>query len=237
MRANPVFREGIQVYFLEGQGFIVYFYLLVILAPIEFLTLFLPSLDPQVWMGPANLFKVASIAALLLVVYFALRIANQEFVPWRFVTLRRRIQQEGVGIGDVALAQLALLSLHALALIALAGPLVVWAGAITRTPVPTILVVFLLIFFYALSYGVWGLMALAQWEHRLESRQVFVRGFLFSLILVSALVYLPLNPIAFLLSYLERRPTAAPAHLLFHLLLLGGGLCLYRWVLRKEAYH
>ena len=235
MRANPVLREGVQVYLVEGEGFIVYFYLLVILAPIEFLTLFLPSLDPQAWMGPANLFKVASVAALLLVLYFSLRIANQEFVPWRFLTLRRWLQQEGVGMAQIAAAQIVLLALHVALLITLAGPFLLWAGAITRTPVPSMLIVFLLIFFYGLSYGVWGLAALALWEHRLETRQVFIRAFLFCLIVLSGLLYLPLNPVAFVLAYLERRPPAAPVHLLFHSLLLASGLLVYRWGLRREA--
>src|SRR3989338_3083732 len=87
MRTNPLFQEGIQVYLVEGHGFAAYFYLLLFLASLEFLTLFLPSLDPQAWMGPANLFKVSSVAALMLVIYFTLRIANQEFVPWRFISL------------------------------------------------------------------------------------------------------------------------------------------------------
>ena len=34
---DPVFREGIQVYLEEGQGFMVYFFYLVILAILQFL--------------------------------------------------------------------------------------------------------------------------------------------------------------------------------------------------------
>ena len=45
-------------FFLEGHGFAVYFYLLIILAPVVFLSLYLPSLDTQMWSGSANLFKV-----------------------------------------------------------------------------------------------------------------------------------------------------------------------------------
>src|SRR3990172_2079371 len=70
MRTNPLFQEGIQVYLVEGHGFVAYFYLLLFLASLEFLTLFLPSLDPQAWMGPANLFKASSVAALMLVISF-----------------------------------------------------------------------------------------------------------------------------------------------------------------------
>jgi len=90
MKPNPVLREGIQIYLWEGQGIPAYGHFLLILAPIEFLTLFLPSLDPQVWTGAANLFKVSSVVALLLMVYLGLRIANREFVPWRFLPLLLR---------------------------------------------------------------------------------------------------------------------------------------------------
>ena len=56
---NPVFIEGVQIYLAEGQGFTVYLTYLVILAALQFLILFLPTLDPQGWMGSANLFKLS----------------------------------------------------------------------------------------------------------------------------------------------------------------------------------
>jgi len=90
MTKNPVFREGIRVYILEGHGIPAYIYVLILLAPIEFLSIFLRSFDPQAWMGPANLFKIVSAAAMLLIVFFGLRVVNQEFVPWKF---RRRPEQ------------------------------------------------------------------------------------------------------------------------------------------------
>jgi len=68
VKANPVLHEGLQVYWIEGHAFVPYACVLALLAPIEFLTLFLPSLDPQAWMGPANLFKASSIAALILII-------------------------------------------------------------------------------------------------------------------------------------------------------------------------
>ena len=37
MSENPVWRESMEIYFAEGHGFAVYFYLLIILAPVEFL--------------------------------------------------------------------------------------------------------------------------------------------------------------------------------------------------------
>ena len=39
MRDNPVLSESLEVFFGEGHGFAVYFYLLIILAPVEFLSL------------------------------------------------------------------------------------------------------------------------------------------------------------------------------------------------------
>jgi hypothetical protein len=62
---------------------------------------------------------------------------------------------------------------------------------------------------------------------------------------VSALFYLPVNPVAFLLAYLGRQELASlgiagwkiPAsvvHVGFHLLIGGTGLIAYRWALRRE---
>src|SRR5437016_95679 len=140
MRDNPVLSESLEVFFGEGHGFAVYFYLLIILAPVEFL----------------------------------------------------------------------------------------------------------LLFFYALSYSVWGLVTLVLWERRFETRQVFIRCFFFSLVLLSALVYLPLNPVAFLLAYLGRqelepltlvglRWSATAIHFAFHLCLGGLGLTAYLWALKREV--
>ena len=84
MSENPVWRESMEIYFAEGHGFAVYFYLLIILAPVEFLSLYIPSLDAQMWSGSASLFKVTAVTTLVLVVYFSLRVANQEFAHWRF---------------------------------------------------------------------------------------------------------------------------------------------------------
>ena len=75
MIRNPIWRESIVIFFAEGHGFQVYFYLLIILAPVEFFSLYIPSLDAQMWSGSASLFKVCAVTALLLVVYFAMRVA------------------------------------------------------------------------------------------------------------------------------------------------------------------
>ncbi len=245
MKGNPIFREGLELYLIEGHGFVVYGYFLAILAVLEFLILFLPSIDPQAWVGPANLFKLSSAAALLLIVYSILRIANQEFVPWRFIALRRWFDREGLGVWDVAQGQFSLLCLHVLLLLLLSAPLLIWAAAITRAPAGLVLFTFSVLLFYSLSYGVWALAAVAVWERRMESRQVFIRCLFICLILLSALFYPPVNPLAFLVYHLERREMAslvfwgwkwpaASVHFLFHFLLLGSGLLLYGLALRKR---
>ena len=244
MKDNPVWSESIEVFFTEGHGFAVYFYLLIILAPVEFLSLYLPSLDAQMWSGSASLFRVSSVTALLLTTYFSLRVANQEFAPWRFLPIRRWIQDHALSAVSIARAQLAFLSLHVTLSIAFCAPLLIWAGAIARTPLPRIGVTLLLLLFYAFSYGVWGLVTLVLWERRGESRQVFIRCFFFTLVFVSALVYLPLNPVAFLLAYLGRQEwpplqiaglhfPATGVHFGFHLILAAAGLTAHRWALRK----
>jgi hypothetical protein len=245
MKTNPVLRESIEVFFSEGHGLPVYFYLLIILAPVEFFSLYLPSLDAQMWSGSANLFKVCAVTALLLTVYLALRVANQEFAPWRFKPVKRWVRENGLAVSAVGQGQLAFLSLHVVFSILLCIPFLIWAGAIARTPFPRMAVTFLLLFFYALSYGVWGLVTLVLWERRAESRQVFIRCFFFCLVIFSALFYLPVNPVAFVLAYLGRqelpplslagwKAPATTVHFTFHLFVASTGLAAHRWALRKD---
>ena len=245
MSDNPVLREHVAVFFDEGQGFQVYFYLLAILAPIHFLSLYLPSLDVQAWSGSAGLFKVTSVTALLLVVYFGLRVANQEFVPWRFTALRRWTVDQGVSLTTIRRAQLYFLCLHIACSLLLCAPFLIWAAAIARTSLASIAGTFFLLLFYGLTYSIWGLVSLVLWERRAENRQVFIRCFFFGLLLVSGLFYLPLNPVAYLLAYLGRqdltplslggqRLSATWVHFAFHAAIGGCGLAAHGWALRRE---
>ncbi len=245
MKMNPIFQEGARVYLIEGEALAAYFFLLVILALVESSTLFLSSYDPEIWMGTAYLFKISAVSALILTVYFGLRISNQEFVPWKFLPLKRWLNQEGISASQVAAGQLALLFLHSFLLVLFSAPLLIWAGAIARVPAGALGVTFFCLLFYSLAYGVWALAAVTFYEHRAESRQVFVRCIFISLVFLTALVYLPLNPIAFLLSYLGKKQSAwliirgwrlsAPAvHWLFQLIVLASGLFVYREALRRR---
>jgi len=246
MSKNPVWRESIVVFFVEGHGYQVYFYLLAILAPVQFLSLYVPSLDAQRWSGSASLFKVCAITLLLLVVYFSLRVANQEFASWRFKPLKHWLREQGHGAALVGQAQLAFLAAHVALSLLLCAPLLVWAGAISRTPLERVGATFLLLLFYGMIYGVWGLAALALWERRTENRQVFIRCLFVGLVILSALFYLPINPVAFLLAYLGRQELSPLAlfglgwpapwvHFTFHLLFGSAGYALHRSGLRREA--
>jgi len=246
VKDNPVWRESIEVFFGEGHGFQVYFYLLIILAPVEFFSLYIPSLDAQMWSGSASLFRVTAVTALLLIVYFSMRVANQEFAPWRFRPIKHWFGQQGQPAATIRRAQLYFLLAHIGLSLLVSAPLLVWAGAIARTPLGSIAATFLLLSFYALSYGVWGLASLALWERRVENRQIFVRCFFTGLVILSALFYLPLNPIAFLLAYLSRQDLAPLAlfgwqwpaafiHFTFHLALGASGYALQRWALQRES--
>lgn len=244
MIGNPVFRESVDIFYHEGHGFAAYLYMLIIIAPVELLSIYLPSLDAQIWSGSAGLFKVCSVTVLLLLVYFALRVANQEFAPWRFRPLARWRSDHGLPVSAIGQAQLAFLSLYIGVSILLCAPFLLWAGAISRTPPLTIAATLLLLVFYALTYGVWGLASLVFWERRVESRQVLIRSFFFGFVLLSLLIYLPLNPVAFLLFWIgtqELPPlafggwkwSATLVHFAFHLLLGGGGLIAHRWALQR----
>jgi hypothetical protein len=245
MNDNPVWRESYEIYFVEGHGLAVYFYMLIILAPVEFLALFVPSLDVQQWSGAASLFRVTAITALMLMVYFSLRVANQEFVPWRFKSLKYWLGEAGQSPAAVSRAQMLFLAAHIGLSLLLCAPLLAWAGAIARTPAVNIGLTLMLLPFYALAYGVWGLATLALWERRSESRQVFIRSFFVALVILSALFYLPLNPVAFMLALLSRqelpplellgwRWSGAAVHLGFHLLLGCAGYAMHRWALIRE---
>ena len=245
MRENPILQESLTIYFSEGHGFAPYFYLLIILAPVQFLSLYLPSLDVQMWSGSANLFKISAVTVLLLTVYLGLRVANQEFASWRFKPLKRWVHETGLSASAVHRGQLGFLLFHCLFSVFLCMPFLMWAGAIARTPLPRVLVTFVLLLFYALCYSIWGLVTLVLWERRAESRQVFIRCFFFCLVIFSVLFYLPLNPVAFLLAYLGRQELApltlagwkAPAatiHLTFHLLLGSAGVVAHRWALMRD---
>jgi len=245
MSQNPIWRESIAIYFEEGHGFQVYFYILIILAPVEFFSLYIPSLDAQIWSGSASLFKVCAVAAELLLIYFSLRVANQEFAPWRFKALRSWIRDEGQSVEIIRRGQWNFLITHVGVAWFLILPLMAWAGAIARTPLTTIAGTLLLLGFYAVSYGVWGLAALALWERRLENRQVFVRCLFTGLVVLSALFYTTINPVMFVLAFLSGQELkglflfgwplpASWIHLGYHLLLGATGYRLHRWALRRD---
>jgi hypothetical protein len=183
---------------------------------------------------------------LLLIAYFALRVANQEFAPWRFRSIRNWIGEQGQSVSTIAQGQFAFLALHIGFSIFLCTPLLIWAAAIARTPADRLAGTMLLLFFYALSYSVWGLLTLVLWERRAETRQVFIRCFFFVLVIVSALFYLPLNPVAFLLAYLGRQElsaltllgrnwSATTVHFAFHIALGGLGFAFYALALKRQV--
>jgi hypothetical protein len=245
--SNPVLQEATQIYLVEGKGWVAYFYFLVFLAAVQVLTLFLPSLDPGGWMGAAQLFKVSCVVVLVAGVYFTLRLVNQEYVPWRFVALKRWLQQERLAQHSLLGAQLALLGLYGALFILLSLPLMSWAAAIARAGLDLLGVALVIIFGYFMVYGVWGLVALNLWELRVETRHIAVRFLLGCFFLLTALLYLPLNSVAFLLAYLGgtdlgspvsifgSRPAPRTVHVLFHLLLLACGIALNRWLLMRKA--
>ena len=175
---NPVLRENLEVFFGEGHVLTVYFYLLIVLAPVEFIAFYTQSLGEQMWIGSGILFKVCASAAVLLIVYFALRVANQEYAPERFKPLEHWLRDGSRAVGVVARGRVAFLLVHIVCLLLLSAPLVVWAAAISRTPLPGLAATLALLPFYALCYGVWGLVASVLWEGETETREFVVRCFI-----------------------------------------------------------
>jgi hypothetical protein len=245
---NPVLRENYEVLFDQGHVLTVYFYVLVFLGPIEFGALYSQSLGEQMWRGSGLLLKVCATAALVLILYFALRLANQEYAPERFKRLEEWLHGGRLPVGVVARGRVASLLVHIGCLVLLSAPLLVWAAAISRTPASSLFAVLALIPFYALCYGVWGLVASVLWEGERESREFVVRLFTFIVIVVALALYLPLNPVVYLLAIVGREELAPldiagftwPAdglHFAFHLILGGCGLLAHRWALKRILEH
>ncbi len=187
---NPVLRENLEVFFSEGHVLTVYFYLLIVLAPVQFLALYPQSLGEQMWRGSGNLLKVCASTAVVLIVYFALRVANQEYAPGRFKPLEHWLRDGSHAVGVVARGRSAFLVVHIVCSLLLSAPLLIWAAAISRTPLASLAATLALIPFYALCYGVWGLVASVLWERETETREFLIRCFTF-FVVVAALAGLP----------------------------------------------
>ena len=241
---NPVLRENLKVFFDEGHALTVYFYLLIILAPVEFGALYSQSLGEQMWRGSGLLFKVCASTALLLIVYFALRVANQEYAQARFKPLEQWLRDGGHAAAVVARGRVASLLVHIGCLLLLSAPLLIWAAAISRTPLPALAATLALIPFYALCYGVWGLVASVVWERETDGREFIVRGFIFVVVVAALVVYLPLNPVVYLIAVAGQQDlapfgiggvewSAESVHFAFHLVLGGAGLAAHRWALTQ----
>jgi len=211
--ANPVFREAAAVYWEEGQACVTYLFYVAILGALQVLALVLPSGEASFWIGPAFLFKFSSVATLLLIVYLTLRFAGLEFLAWRFSPLRHWLEEERLGVAAVVSGLLAVLAVHGLILLLLAAPLLGWSGAIARAPLRDIGTTLPMLFLYGVGYGIWGLVGLAFWERKADSRRVFIRWIFVCFFLISGAFGAwaqTLNPVAFLLYHLGTLDMTAP---------------------------
>ncbi|MCC7483555.1 MAG: hypothetical protein IT529_01075 [Burkholderiales bacterium] len=242
---NPVLREHLEVSFGEGRGLPAYFHVLAGLALIQFLALCTPFLGVQVWSGAGHLLTVCASLAVLLVLYCTLRVANREYAPSRFRTVEYWVRERGESPGTVARGEVAFLAVHAAGATLLVAPLLAWAAAIAHVPAPALAAILALIPFYALCYGVWGLVVLALWEHDADAREVIVRSFVVGALIAPMALYLPLNPVAYVFALAGQQAPAALglaaglewppgiANIVFHLALGGTGLAAHRWALGR----
>jgi hypothetical protein len=242
---NPILRENLDILFEERHVLIIYFYLLAFLTPVAFGTLYTQSLGEQMWRGSGLLLKVCASTAMVLIVYFALRLANQEFAPERFKPLEQWLRDGRQMVGVVARGRLAALVVHISCLTLLSAPLLAWAAAISHTPLNGLVLTLALIPFYALCYGVWGLVTSVLWQGETASREFLVRLLVLIVVVAALAVYLPLNPVIYLWTILGREEAAPfgvagftwPAgtlHFAFHLVLGGSGLLAHRWLLKHS---
>jgi len=240
---NPVLRENLDVLFDQGHVLSIYFYLLALLAPVAFVALYSQSLGDQMWRGSAMLLKVCMTAAVVLIVYFALRLANQEYAPERFKPLASWLHERRRGVGIVARGRLASLLVHIACLVLLTAPFLIWAGAISHTPLPRLVATLALIPVYAFCYGVWGLVTFVLYERERETREFAARLLVFLVVVAALAVYLPLNPVVYVLGVLGQeeleplsiagsRWSADTIHFSFHFVLGSCGLIAHRRVLK-----
>jgi hypothetical protein len=241
---NPVLRENLAVLFDEKHVLTIYFYLLIFLAPVEFGALYSQSLGEQMWRGSAILLKVCAIAALVLILYFALRLANQEYAPERFKPLEHWLYETRQPVRIVAGGREMALLVHVFCLMLLSAPLLIWAAATSHAPLASLVATLALIPFYAFCYGVWGLAASVVWGAERENREFIIRLFTFIVLAAALAIYLPLNPVVYLLAVIGGEEVAPPigvagsnwsadsVHFVFHFVLGGAGLMAHRYALR-----
>lgn len=241
---NPVLRENRAVLFDGGHVLAIYYYLVILLASIAFGALYSQSLGEPMWRGSRLLLKVCATAVLVLISYFALRLANQEYAPEGFQPLGHWLRDGRRPLGNVARGRELSLLVHVLCLVLLSTPFLAWAAAISRTPLPNTAATFAMIPFYALCYGVWGLVASALWEVTRESREFAARLFIFIVIVAALAIYLPLNPVIYLLAVIGgeslaplgiagSKLSAGTLHFAFHFVLGGAGLIAHRRALQR----
>jgi len=241
---NPVLREHLGVFFRERHGLPAQLYLLGILGLVEFLLLTSPYLGKQMWSGSGNLLKICAAVAAILTAYFALRTANREYAAARFKPLDYWLRERGYPVGVVARGQAAFLMVQIASSLLLVLPLLLWAGAISRTPPAALVATLALIPFYAVCYGVWGLVALALRENAPDSREPLIRCFTILVVVIAMMIYLPLNPVVYLLAVagiddparvglVGAQWSPAVANLSFHLAYGAAGFIAHRWALAR----
>jgi hypothetical protein len=245
---NPVLRENLDILFDQKYVLPIYVYLLILLGPIEFGALYSQSLGEQMWRGSGLLLEVCATAALVLIVYFALRLANHEYAPERFQRLEHWLVEARRPVGAVARGRETSLLVHIACLVLLCAPLLAWAAATSHAPLTSLFAALSLIAFYGFCYGVWGLVSSVLWQGERENREFVARLYTFIVIVAALALYLPLNPVIYLLAVLGRDElaplgiagwtvSADAVHFAFHVVLGGYGLVAHRWALRRISEH
>ena len=241
---NAVLRENLEVLFDQGHALAAYGYLLILLAPVTFGTLYTQTLGEHMWRAPASLLQVCASAALVLSVYFACRVANQEYAAGRFKPLADWLRDGRRALGMVARGRVMVLLVHSACLALLSAPFLIWAAAISHTPLSALVATLALIPLYAFCYGVWGLVVSVIWEGEGLNRECVLRLFVSLVLVVALALYLPLNPVVYVMAIAAREELAPldiagvsmaadTVHLAFHIVLGGLGLFAHRRALKR----
>jgi hypothetical protein len=251
LAANPIFRHGVQTYFLAKTPSTTALHYLMGLATVLFVIW--PKSQFLRIGSPPLTFSILALVATLIIAYLSFSYGADRW--GEDATSFSRSWLLGLNIPlHTTIGGFMLLTLaHTLFLVGLAFPLLISAAHVSGVTAPKFGAALLLIVTCTLAYRWLGLLALCLWERQDFVRYVVARAAFVMLVLASAFLFPPLNPLLGLISMsfgdelgqviqlFGQQVSYATVSLIIHLLLLLAAyimvlLLLKRWF-RDAATH
>lgn len=195
---NPVFRQGMETYFLSKPPMTAGFHYLLALSSVLFVIW--PKSQFLHIGSPPLTFNILAIVAMLVTAYLSFGYGAEGLVAepergWRawLVAHHLRPRQVLLGLGWLTLA-------HTLFLLALALPLLLAAAHVSGLTTQGLATALLLMLVCTLAYRWVGLLTLCCWEPQESVRYVVARVAFVLVVLGSAFFLPPVNPLLGLIS-------------------------------------